>query len=128
MKIHGNAQLTVKQREEIQRLYREGGHSYRSLATRYGVDKGTIQKWVKRSSAEDRASGPRKHGRRQITEAYRAAVIAYREANPHYGPIRIAQALHGEFPFAKAGTVSTVLRAAKLTRPRGPKKSLGPST
>jgi hypothetical protein len=116
MHIHANAKLTIKQREEVKRLSREEKIGYRKLAARFGVNLSTIQRWVHRDCPLDKTTAPL-HPRTVVTEAYRAAVIRYRQANPAHGPIRVAQALQGEFPQAHRGTVLPILRQAGLTRP-----------
>jgi len=115
MQLHANAALAVKQRQEVQRLHAEGV-SIRGLARRFGVNATTIQRWVKRESALDYSSAPVSH-HTVITPAYRVAVIAYREAHPKHGPVRIAQELSREFPWANRGTVLRILQTEGLTRP-----------
>ena len=121
MKIHANAALTVAQRQRVRELHQEGV-SQAELARRYGVDRRTIARWVKRENPRDRSTAPHEHGRRVVTEAYRDAVIAERQAHPHYGPRRIAYALRERFPTANTATVWRILHAAGLSRPT-PKKT-----
>lgn len=112
-KMHGNAGLTEGQRAEVQRLYGAGGVSQSALARRFCVHRRTIARWVERTETGDRSSVP--HQPRQVvTEAYRAAVLAYRGAHPEQGPIRIAYALRSSYPEANRGTVYQILRAAGL--------------
>jgi len=116
MKLHANAKLTIKQREEVQRLHWEEKVSVRELAKRFGVNPTTIQRWVSRDVALDKTSSPLHH-RTVITPEYRAAVLATRAANADYGPIRIAEELKLDFPFADRGTVLKILQEEGLTRP-----------
>jgi len=116
MELHAQAALTVKQRQEVQRLHEDENVSIRALAQRFGVNPTTIQRWVHRESPLDLSSAPLSRGT-VITPDYRAAVIAYREAHPRHGPIRIAQALRESFPQAHRGTVLSILQAQGLTRP-----------
>lgn len=120
MKLHANAALTVAQRREVKRLHQEEGVSIRQLAARYQVDPSTIMRWVKRDTPYDRTDTPRSC--RVVTPVYRQAVIAYRQAHPKHGPIRIAQALQAKFPQAHRGTISRILQQAKLSQPRPPKR------
>jgi transposase len=123
MKRHGNATTTLRTRAEIQRLYREEGLSFGKIAKRLGISDATAIRWAKRANVEDHASG-RKPGQSPGNDpAYRQAVIQCRAEHPYYGPIRIAQALQADFPFANRGTVLSILQQEKLSRPRGPKKS-----
>ena len=122
MGLHKNAGLTVSQRKQVKALYEAGGVSYQKLADRFGVTVATVQKWVNRDSPEDLKSGPKKP-QGIITPAYRAAIVAYRTDNPFHGPIRIAEALKGEFGFANRGTVLMVLQQEGLTRPRREKNT-----
>jgi IS30 family transposase len=115
MQLHANASLTIKQRREIKELY-DSGQSVKVLAHRYGVHETTIRRWSQRHSPFDRSSAPHTHTR-VVTEEYREAVIAYRQAHPYAGPIRIAQALATDYPQAHRGTVLQILQAAGLTRP-----------
>lgn len=120
MKLHANASLTIKQRREIKELY-ENGQGIKALATRYGVHETTIRRWVKRVSPVDRSSAPHTRSR-VVTDAYRTAVIAYRQAHPSAGPIRIAQALVADYPQAHRGTVLRILQSTGLTRPQRKKE------
>ena len=119
MKLHAQAALTLNQRQEVQCLHREAKVSIRNLATRFGVNPTTIQRWVKRESPLDKTAAPL-HPKSVITPRYRSSVIDYRKENPDYGPIRIAEALRAEFPEANRGTVLRILQQEGLTRP--PKK------
>lgn len=120
MKIHAKAALTVKQRQEVKRLHQEGV-SIRQLATRFGVNPTTIQRWVHRDSPLDLSTAPLNHTR-VVTEEYRQAVLDHRKANPHHGPITIAHELQARFPFANRGTVQRIIKGAGLAKPIGPKK------
>lgn len=112
-KIHSNAGLSLSQRKLVQDLYREG-HKISELARRFGVNRKTIERWVKRDSVADKASGP-KNPRSVITPAYKAAIIAHRQAHPDHGPITIAFHLRPKFNFANRGTVLKILQQEKLT-------------
>lgn len=116
MKLHSNAALTITQRREVKRLFEEQKVSAAKLAERFCVHETTIRRWVKRDSPEDWSSTP-KHLHTVITPEYEQAVCEYREQHPHHGAIRIAQALHKQFPFANRGTVTTILKKHGLTRP-----------
>lgn len=120
MELHANAALTLQQRKEVQRLHREEGISIRRLAVRFATNPTTIQRWVGRDSPLDRSTAPHR-SRSTITPAYRAAVIAYRQANPRHGPVRIAAELQAEYPMAHRGTALRILQEEHLTRPRAPK-------
>jgi hypothetical protein len=116
MKLHAQAALTVPQRRAVRRLHQEEGVSIRDLAERFAVNPSTIQRWVGRESPLDLSTAPRTtHS--TITPAYRAAVVAYRQAHPRHGPIRIAHELRGAHPQAHRGTVLRVLQEEHLTRP-----------
>jgi transposase-like protein len=115
MELHANAALTVRQRQEVQRLHQEGV-SIRKLAAQFRVNPSTIQRWIKRASPLDYSAAPKAH-HTMITPEYRQAVVAYREANPEHGPVRIAQALQADFPEANRGTILRILQEADLTRP-----------
>ena len=123
MKLHARGALTLNQRQEVRRLHREDKVSIRKLATRFGVNPTTIQRWVKRESPLDKTTAPL-HPKSVITPAYRSAVIRYRQENPGHGPIRIAQGLRAEFPEADRGTALRILQQEGLTRP--PKKERKP--
>jgi hypothetical protein len=116
MKLHARAALTLQQRQEVKRLHEEEGVSIRKLATLFRVNPTTIQRWVKRETPLDLSTAPIQH-RTKVTPEYRAAVIAYRRANPRHGPIRIASALRLDFPFAHRGTILPILRAEGLIHP-----------
>jgi hypothetical protein len=115
MKLHSQAALTLKQRQQVKRLHEEG-LSIRKLAQRFGVNPTTIQRWTKRESPLDKNSAPLTN-QTVITPEYRSAVIGYRMEHQNHGPIRIAQELTGRFPWANRGTVLTILQEEGLTRP-----------
>ncbi|WP_394370002.1 helix-turn-helix domain-containing protein [Spirosoma endbachense] len=56
MKLHTNAALTQKQRQEIKRLYQTGNYTYPALAKQFATTRRTIAKWVKRDTTTDRSS------------------------------------------------------------------------
>jgi transposase len=123
MKLHAKAALTIVQRTEVLRCH-EKGESVRKLAKRFRVNPTTIWRWVKRNNPLDKSSAPLRHPT-VITTEYRQAVIAYRKEHPNRGPIRIAQDLVKDFPFAHRGTVLSILQQEGLTRP--PRKEKKPS-
>ena len=114
MKIHGNAGLTIAQRELIQKLFASGGVNKSELARRFGVNRKTINRWTNRQSPKDHKSGP-KTPYTVITAEYRESVLAYRRKNEDHGPVTIAFHLKKEFPFANRGTVQRILKKEKLT-------------
>jgi transposase len=115
MKLHANAALTVEQRREVKRLHEVEKVSIRRLAARYRVSTTTIGRWIKRDEPHDRSGTPRPQ-QRVVTDEYRAAVLEYRQAHPHHGPIRIATALKGQFPQAHRGTVQQILTTARISQ------------
>jgi len=119
MKLHANAALSAKQREEVRRLHTHQGVSVRKLAHRFAVNPTTIQRWVGRPSPLDLSTAPL-HPRTSVTPRYRRAVLEYRSRNPHHGPVRIAVELRGAFPQANRGTVLRILQGEGLTRPKPP--------
>lgn len=121
MKLHSQAALTLKQRQKVKRLHKEGV-SIRELAKRYGVNPTTIQRWIKRESPLDKSSTPLML-QTVITPEYRAAVIDYRMEHQNHGPIRIAQELKERFPWANRGTILSILQREGMTRPPKGKKA-----
>ena len=120
MRLYSNAALTQKQRVEIKRLYETGNFSYPQLAQQFATTRKTIAKWVKRERPQDQSCAPKQPARR-VSETYRQAVIAYRQAYPTHGPIRIQVELettHGHFAFS---TVRLILKQAALSQPPEPK-------
>lgn len=123
-KLHGNAGLTESQRREVRRLYEEKGVSQSELARRFCVHRRTIERWVRREASGDRSSAPHTP-HRVVTEGYRAAVVAYRQRNPHHGPIRMAHTLQADYPEAHRGTIYLILCEAGLSgRGREKKESV----
>ncbi|KPL91238.1 helix-turn-helix domain-containing protein [Herpetosiphon geysericola] len=112
MGIHRNAALTVRQRQELQRLRREEGWTIARLATHFRVNRSTVFRWIHRDHPDDRSSAPNHHGRIVVTDAYRTAVLTYRDANPHHGTQRIAHELQAQFPTANNATIWRILHAA----------------
>lgn len=121
MKLHSQATLNIRQRQEVKRLHDEEHISIRKLARRFGVNPTTIQRWVKRESPLDRSTSPIKT-RTVITDEYRQSVIGYRKEHPRHGPIRIGQELKVIFPWANRGTVLRILQEEGLTTPPKPVK------
>jgi len=120
MKLHAQAALTLKQRQEVKRLH-EAGESVRKLAQRFRVNLSTIQRWIKRDSPLDKSSAPLAY-RSVVTNEYHVAVVAYRKEHPNHGPIRIAQELKEAFPKANRGTILKILQEEGLTKPPRTKK------
>src|SRR3954469_17181766 len=120
MKIHRNAALTGKQRQQVQALYTSGDYSQQQLAIQFATTRKTISKWVHRPQAQDASSAPKQPYRR-VTDAYRQAVIAYRQAHPGRGPGRVAEELRAELGAFAASTVGLILRQAALSKPLRPK-------
>ena len=116
MHLHANAKLTMKQRQEIRRRHQDEHKSVTALATQFHINWKTAAKWAHRASSEDASSAPA-HPRTVITDAYRMAVIAYRQAHPAHGPVRIAVALQAECSQAHRETIRRILRQAQLLRP-----------
>jgi hypothetical protein len=108
--------LTVSQRSELRRRHLQEHASYRQLSQDFKVNLTTVQRWARRDSPLDLSSAP-VHHRTVISPEYRAAIIAYRQAHPRHGPIRIAWELAPDHPQANRGTVLRVLQDAGLTRP-----------
>jgi transposase len=125
MQYHAKAALTVTHRAFVRELAAQGV-PHAELARRFGVHRRTIQRWAVRSAPTDRSSAPQQHGRKVVTDAYRAAVVAERTAHPSHGPQRIADDLRARFPTANRATVWRILRAAGLSRQQ-PKKTTAPS-
>ena len=119
MKLHKNAALTLGQRQQIQQLYATRQFSYPQLAAQFNTTPATIRKWVKREDYQDQSSAPKNHYRR-VTDAYRQAVIDYRLAHPHHGPVRIEQELRSKYgPFAFS-TVRLILDQSLPPKPKRP--------
>lgn len=126
-KLHRNAALSEAQRKLVKRLY-EQGDSVSSLSRRFGVNRKTIDRWVKRTDVLDHPSGP-KNPRRVVTEEYREAVIAHRAIYPDHGAVTITFHLKSRFSFANRGTVQQILTEQGLskrviTQRRPPKNSM----
>jgi len=114
MRYHANATLTCKQRQEIRRLSHEEHMKIAPIADRFQVNWKTAYKWAHRETPDDRSSTP-KRPHTVITDAYRTAVLDYRQMNPSHGPLRIVHALRAQYPQAHRETVRRMLRAATLT-------------
>jgi len=116
MKLHKNAALSIRQRDEVRRLHIQQRVSVRKLAKRFGVNATTIQRWLHRDSSLDLSTAPIDHAT-VVTPDYRAAIIDHRETNPSHGPITIAEHLREQFSFAHRGTVQHILKEEGLTKP-----------
>lgn len=115
MKLHANAALTLKQREEVRKLH-DKGLSYRQLAERYRVNLSTIVRWMHRDSPLDLSSAPKKK-RSALDKKQKEAILEYRMENPGAGARTIATVLakdHGKMSHA---TISRFLKEEKLSHP-----------
>lgn len=116
MKIHGNATLTVAQRQEIKRL-REDGLTYRELAQKFRVHLTTVWRWTHRDSPLDLSTAP-KRKRRALSPEQEESIRAYRRENPQAGERTLAAVLaptHGPMSHA---TVGRFLQREAWSRPR----------
>jgi transposase-like protein len=124
MRIHQNARLTPKQRQQVQTLYATGQHSQSSLAGQFGTTRKTIAKWVRREQVQDARSTPRTV-RRRISKEFEQAVPAYRQdpLTCHHGKVRIAHELKAAHPCSNPSNVYLVLKRLHLSqlRPVRPK-------
>lgn len=120
MKLHKNAALTPSQRKQIQSLYATRQVSYPQLAAQFNTTPATIRKWVKRDHCQDQSSAPKKHHRR-VSDTYRQAVVDYRLAHPHHGPIRIERELRAEYGCFAFSTVRLILGQCLPQKPKRPR-------
>ena len=116
MKLHKNASLTLKHRQQIKDLYATGKFTREALAAKFGVTRKTISKWIHRTSIEDSTNAPKKA--RSITPDFIAAVKAYREAaaTSHHGKIRIAFELKEKHTCCNPGNVYLALKHVQLNK------------
>jgi transposase len=115
MKLHANAALTLKQREEVQKLHNEG-LSYRKIAERFGVNLSTIVRWMHRDSPLDLSSAPIKK-RSGLNKNQKEAILEYRKENPGAGARTIATVLAGEYGTMSHATISRYLKEERLSNP-----------
>ena len=113
MQIHGNAKLTIKQREAVRRLHHEERRTIAFLSRDFGVSPNTILKWVHRESPFD-CKMPSSKRKRIVEEDYRQAIIEYRKQHPNHGNLRIAQELRETYPHARPSTILRVLQQGGL--------------
>lgn len=125
MRYHKNAALTARQRAELRQAFRDGA-SVADLARRFDVSPPTARRWATSDDTTDRSSAPHQHGRRVVTDEYRDAVVTLRNANPTWGPRRLADELRGHFPSANCATVWRILNAVGLSK-RPEKKTQAPT-
>ena len=111
--IHGNARLTIKQREAVRRLHHEERRTIASLSRDFGVSPDTILKWVHRESPFDRRM-PSSKRKRIVEEDYRQAIIEYRKQHPNHGKLRIAREFREACPHARPSTILRVLQPAGI--------------
>jgi transposase-like protein len=118
MKLHKNASLTPKKRQQIKDLYASGNYNQTELATKFGVTRKTISKWIHSPSVEDSSNVP--HKAKTITAEFIAAVKAYREdsTTSHHGKVRIALELKDTHTCSNPSNVYAVLKQLQLNRPK----------
>lgn len=121
MKLHKNASLTLKHRQQIKDLYATGEFIQQELATKFGVTRKTISKWVNRSFIEDCSNVSKRA--KSITSDFISAVKAYREnsTTSHHGKIRIAFELKELFACSNPSNVYIVLKHLQLNKIKTPK-------
>ena len=116
MKLHKNASLTFKKRQQIKDLYATGNFTQQELGIEFGVTRKTISKWVNRSSVEDSSNVPKKA--KSITSDFTSAVKAYREntTTSHHGKVRIAFELKQKYACCNPSNVYIVLKQLQLNK------------
>ncbi len=109
MKLHKNASLTLKHRQQVKDLYVTGEFTQQELAIKFDVTRKTISKWVNRTSVEDCSNAPKKA--KSITSDFVSAVKAYREntITSHQGKVRIAFELKEKHTCCNPSNVYLVL-------------------
>lgn len=114
MKLHKNASLTLKHRQQIKDLYATGEFTQQELAIKFGVTRKTISKWVNRNSIEDYINAPKKA--KSITSDFISAVKAYRENSitSHHGKVRIAFELKEKHTCSNPSNVYIALKQLEL--------------
>jgi putative transposase len=107
-----------------------------ALAERYGISRKTAYKWVARYEAEaavgltERSRAPKAHGR-AMPAPVRTAVLALREAHPHWGPKKLRAVLREREPavvWPAASTLGDLLRREGLSQPRRRRRHVIPLT
>ena len=73
--LHGSATTT----EAIRRAIQHSQESVRALARRHGINPKTVQKWKKRSFAQDAPMGPKEVRSTVLTPEEEAAIVAFRK-------------------------------------------------
>lgn len=116
MKLHKNAALTPKQRQEIKELYATGKYKKVELARRFCTTEKTIAKWLKRDDIHDYSSAPKNHYT-VVTQEYEDAVLEYRKNHEDHGPKRIAYELKDEISGINPSTVYQILKRANKINP-----------
>lgn len=116
MKLHKNASLTPKYRQQIKDLYATGEFIQQDLAIKFGVTRKIISKWVNRSSVEDCSNAPKKA--RSITSDFIPSVKAYREntITSHHGKVRIAFELKEKHTCCNPSDVYLVLKQQQINK------------
>lgn len=120
MKLHNNASLTAKQRQQIKELYKTDEYTQEELALKFNTTRKTISKWIHRSDVRDASSAPRTKKPSVITEAFKEAVKTYREDSrtSHHGKVRIAFELQKTHSCSNPSNVYRVLKQLKLNEPK----------
>src|ERR687889_576897 len=72
--LHGLARTTPRVRGELQ----ASQETTRALATRYGLNPKTVQKWRKRTTTADQPMGPTRPRSTILTEAEEAIIVEFR--------------------------------------------------
>lgn len=72
--LHGSARTTAAVRRAIQ----DSQESLRTLAGRYGINPKTVQKWKKRTTVEDRRTGPSEPRSTVLSSEAEAVIVAFR--------------------------------------------------
>jgi transposase len=117
MKIHINASLTPKQRQNVKDLYATGQYTQEQLANQFNVTRKTIGKWLSRATVLDAVS-PRKSVTSRITSEFENDVKSYREnlLTSHHGKVRIAFELSAKHTCSNPSNVYTVLKRLQLNK------------
>jgi len=124
MKLHKNASLTLKHRQQIKDLCATGDFTQQELSVKFGVTRKTISKWVNRTSVEDCNNRPKKT--KSITSDFISAVKTYREndTTSHHGKVRIAFELKEKHPCCNPSNVYLVLKQLELNKAKSAKPNV----
>lgn len=126
----------LEQRNAFITEWLKGGHSISELSRTFGISRKTAYKWLERFEGKGReglADGSRAphHSPQGIDQEKAAAIVAVRQAHPHWGARKIVRSLmrtQPKEPWPAASSIGDLLKREGLIQGRQGRRKTPPSS